>query len=320
MLHEKSLKSLCAGVVVLATLTLMLATIPPGHAAEGGSSHYGPGLYGDFGAAVAPPPGFYLRSDVYFYMADAAKERFVQLGQLRANLEVDVGMYMVTGLVALDKEVLGGRYVFGALLPVTYTDLSADITLGSVTEYIDEDRTTIADMGIIPVSLFWNSGEYHFNLYESISVPTGTYALDRNVNGGLNYWTFDTVLAATYLMEDRGHEISAALGYAYNTKNDDTDYKSGQEIHVDYMLNQYMSETFGVGLQGFYLNQITGDSGSGAILGDFKGEAAGIGPALMWTPSFGASAVTITAKWLHEFHAEHRLEGDHLFVSFTLAL
>ena len=53
------------------------------------------------------------------------------------------------------------------------------------------------------------------------------------------------------------------------------------------------------GLQGFYLKQITGDDGSGAMLGDFKAEAAGIGPALMWSRDLGKQNVIFIAKWLH---------------------
>lgn len=28
--------------------------------------------------------------------------------------------------------------------------------------------------------------------------------------------------------------------------------------------------------------------------------------------------VSFIAKWMHEFHAENRLEGDHIFLSFVL--
>ena len=122
----------------------------------------------------------------------------------------------------------------------------------------------------------------------------------------------------TYLDSEKGREFSFDFGFIYNTENPDTDYQTGKEIHLDYMLNQYFSETFAVGLHGFYLKQITGDSGNGATLGDFKAEAAGIGPALLWTPKIHGKDVPIIVKWLHEFHAENRLKGDHVFASFVL--
>lgn len=38
--------------------------------------------------------------------------------------------------------------------------------------------------------------------------------------------------------------------------------------------------------QGYYYKQVTGDSGSGAKLGDFKGESYVFGPALLWAARF----------------------------------
>ena len=316
---SKRIHSLCPVAIVLAVLVTLMVTPLSVYAGEGGGSHYGPGFYGDFGVAMASDPGFYLRHDLYYSKADASGKRIVQYGELRANLDVEVAMYMMTGTMVLDKEILGGRYAFGACVPVTYSHVSSDIVLGSITSSVDDDLTAIGDPGIIPASIFWNFGNFHINAYETITVPIGSYDKDRDVNAGLNYWSFETNLAATYLHPEKGYEISAVLGYIYNTENDDTDYQTGREFHVEYMLNQFLSETFALGLHGFYYKQITGDSGSGAILGDFKGEAAGIGPALMWTPKIKDKDVVISAKWLSEFDTERRLEGDHLFLNFTMA-
>jgi hypothetical protein len=301
-------------MVMLATILLLSA---PALAAEGGGSHYGPGFYGDFGVAVAPDPGFYLKNDFYYYTADASRERVFQYGEIRVDLEVEVAMYMLTGLAVLDAEILGGRYAFAAFLPVVYSKFETDVLIGPLTASLENDRTAIGDPGIVPVSIFWNFGNFHINAYETVTVPVGAYDVNRDVNAGLNYWSFETSLAATWLHPERGHEVSVVLGYIYNTENEDTDYQTGQEFHVEYMLNQFFSETFALGIHGSYYKQVTGDSGQGAILGDFKGEAASIGPALMWATDIKGTGLVINAKWLHEFHAEHRLEGDHLFINFT---
>jgi hypothetical protein len=184
---------------------------------------------------------------------------------------------------------------------------------------VDEERTLFSDPGIVPASFFWNFGDFHINVSETITIPLGSYDEDKDVNGGLNYWSFETVVAGTYLHPEKGFEISASFGHLYNTENNDTDYQTGQEFHVEYMLNQFLSETFAIGIQGFYYKQITGDSGKGALLGDFEGEAAGIGPAMMWATKIKDVNLIISAKWLHEYHAKHRLEGNHFFLNFTLA-
>ena len=164
----------------------------------------------------------------------------------------------------------------------------------------------------------WNRGNVHMSFAEFVITPTGDYSTDNPINQGLNYWSFDTNFALTYLNPETGRDLSFNLGYIYNTENDATDYRTGQELHLDVVLNQFFSETFAAGIQGFYLNQISGDSGAGALLGDYEAEAAGAGPALMWARRIGKQDVTFIAKWLHEFHAENRLEGDHVYVSFAL--
>jgi len=178
--------------------------------------------------------------------------------------------------------------------------------------------TGLGDIALIPFALYWTRGNYHMSFAEFIVTPTGDYSVSNGINNGLNYWSFDTNFALTYLNPDTGRDVSFNLGHIYNTENDDTDYQSGQELHLDFVFNQFLSETFAIGLQGYYLKQISGDSRSGALLGDFKAESAGIGPALLWTRQYGDQSVSFIAKWLHEFHAENRLEGDHFFLSFAL--
>ena len=67
-------------------------------------------------------------------------------------------------------------------------------------------------------------------------------------------------------------------GLTYNFTNSDTDYKNGIDGHIDWGISQFLNEHFFIGAAGYYFQQLTGDSGSGATLGDFKSRVAGIGP------------------------------------------
>ena len=176
LIHVKNkiANPLSVAIVIMGMLSAVFPSAPSLYAAEGGGSHYTPGLYGDFGVAVAPDPGFYLRNDLYYYNGDASGERVVQFGEIRADLEVDAALYMLTGLMVLDREVLGGRFAFGGFVPVVYTDLSADVTLGSLTASVDEDRTLFSDPGIVPASFFWNFGNFHINVSETITIRLGS--------------------------------------------------------------------------------------------------------------------------------------------------
>jgi hypothetical protein len=71
----------------------------------------------------------------------------------------------------------------------------------------------------------------------------------------------------------------------------------------------------GIGVNGFFYQQVTGDSGSGARLGDFEARTAGIGPMVTLIKIIGKSALTVQVKWLPELDTRNRLNGDWLWVS-----
>ena len=54
--------------------------------------------------------------------------------------------------------------------------------------------------------------------------------------------------------------------------------ENGIDFHVDWAASKFVNKTMHVGLAGYAYQQITGDTGLGAKLGDFKGGAVGIGP------------------------------------------
>jgi hypothetical protein len=266
-------------------------SIGPGHAAEGGYSNYIPGTYGDFAMTLAPSEKWTLRNDLYYYDADAYKP---------------------------DIALLGAQYAAGVFVPLVNLDIDSSISVRDRIFSADDKATGLGDIAVFPFLLYWSTDNIHTSFFLSIVTPTGDYDTDNAINNGLNYWSFDTNFALTYLNGKTGQDYSINIGHIYNTENNDTDYQTGQEVHLDVVLNQFFSETFAVGIHGFYLKQITGDSGSGALLGDFKAEAAGVGPALLWTKRTGNQDVSFVVKWLHEFHAENRLEGDHIFLSFAV--
>ena len=85
-------------------------------------------------------------------------------------------------------------------------------------------------------------------------------------------------LSRVYLNEKTGREFSAVGGVTYNFENDDTHYRNGIDSHIDWGASQFLNEQVHVGLVGYFYYQLTGDSGSGATLGDFKSRVSAIGP------------------------------------------
>ncbi len=258
-----------------------------------------------FFVSVAPDPGPVLVDLNLFYSADVGTA--VLQGTVDTSLEAQAYYNLLMGLYVWDTPALNGRFAMGGYLPLGYTSLDASIGPFSVSG----EEFNLGDVGVIPASFFWNSGNFHVNLYELIITPTGQYSTGNVVNVGRNYWSFDTVMALTWFNPQSGTEFSVVPGIMFNTRNDATDYKTGTEFHVDFMANQFLSETVAIGLHGYYYNQLSGDSGTGALLGAFQGESFGLGPAIAWIPPAGGGKVSITGKWLHDFHSENRLKAAY---------
>jgi hypothetical protein len=292
---------------------LWLSISTPGWGGEGASSNYFPGTYGDYAVAAAPSQGWTYANYNLFYSAEV--DRTILQGRVNTNLDTFAYINMSLLLYAFEEPVLGTQFAAGAFLPIGYADLQSSVTGPLTTIAADDSETNLGDVAILPASFFWNSGNWHFNLYELVTTPTGQYDVDNAVNLGRNYWSFDTVFAVTNLNMENGREFSFAAGYMINNENDDTDYETGNELHVDVMLNQYFSDYFAIGLHGYYFNQLEGDSGAGAVLGDFKGESYGIGPSFLWIPKSMAGKFSVMGTWLHDLHASNRLESDYAAVT-----
>ena len=303
--------------VSLAVLIISYTILGKVQAAEGGYSNYIPGTYGDFAAGMAPTTPWTIRNDVYYYNADI--EKTFRNGKPEIGTELTMKVNLTTLVYKPDIEVFGAQYAIGTVLPILSTEFEANIETNNGSFFASEDVTDIGDITIVPAIFFWNSGNFQFTLGEYIVTPSASYSLSEPLNPSLNYWTFDTNFTANYLDFETGQDYSINIGYTYNTENSDTNYQTGNELHIDYMINQFVSETLAFGIHGFYLKQVTADSGSGAALGSYKGRAAGVGPAVLWSSSISELPVSFIFKWLHEYKAENRIEGNHVFASFALA-
>jgi hypothetical protein len=117
-----------------------------------------------------------------------------------------------------------------------------------------------------------------------------------------------------------GTELSAFFGYAVSTENNATQYRNGDIVHLEGVVQQYLplgSKTtlLAIGVNGFFYQQVTGDSGSGARLGPFKSRTAGVGPILTFVNIRGKSALSVQLKWLPELDTKKRLRGDWFWIS-----
>lgn len=282
-------------------------------ATEGGVSFYVPGLYGDVAIAVAPPPGAYLLSTTIYYQGEAPNS-LLPLG-VDEKLEAKTIAQLLRGFWVSDDTLFGARMMMGIRAAAFDIDVSSDVStpLGSVN--LQDNNKDLGDFAVMPISLFWKVGDIHLNLYEVINLPTGKFNSNRLANTSLHHWAFDTVLTATWIDPKSGIEISLAPGIIYNTKNPDTDYQSGIEFHMDAMINFYLNQELSIGIHGATYKQLTADKGAHPSLGLFKGESFAIGPSITWYSKNNQTPGYLSFKWLHEFEAKNKIEGDITMLS-----
>lgn len=302
---------LCLGVLLSKPLTV--------YASEGGSSYYYPGAFATFAVAVDPDAGTLFTNQTLYYHAKVDKA--VLQGRVNLSLDATAVYNYFGGFYTLGDPVLGGKLQLGGAVPVGYVSLKSGIDTTLLGSHDISDRDFNIGDSLLLGALYWNTGDFHFKLGEMVFAPTGAYNTSNLANVGRNYWGFDTSCAATWLSSKTGTEISVMPGIMFNTENNATDYKTGNEFHMDFMLNQFLAKNFALGAQGYYYKQLTGDSGSGTELvdfkgephglGDFKGESYGFGPALLWQPGFDNGKLTLIGKWIFDSHHENRMKGDY---------
>jgi hypothetical protein len=301
-------------------LGIWLTVAPrPAAAGEGGSSHYNPGTMGDFAMALIGPPGFYLRNDTFFF--DGTVDE-ASLGRVVVeDVDQQAWVNILKGIYLAPWGVLGSRFGAVISLPVVIdAELSGHLVAPPVER--DGSRGGLGDMSFTSF-LNWTWKDFHTNVGLNVYAPTGAYDDDDIINMGRNYWSFDPTLTFTWLHPKRGHEISFIAGTMFNTENTATDYTTGSEFHLGFMAAQHFTPQIAVGLTGYYYNQFTDDDGPlvdqlnaiGRASNGFRGEAVGLGPAVLFIPKIFGHDVNVIAKWLHDIDANNRFEGDRVFLS-----
>ena len=283
-----------------ALICLVLAAGSPARATENGGGAYPNGAE-DFMSGAVPPPGNYFINYIDYYSANKFKNG-------PPDFKVSVAADTLRFIHITDKQVLGGFWGFHLFLPFVYMDVNA---VG-----MSDRRGSLGDIIVDPFILSWHGKNWHAVTGVDIYMPTGNYDRFHLANPGRNYWTFEPIIAGTYICPG-GYELSAKFMYDFNTKNTDTDYLSGQEFHVDYAIGKKIGD-FNLGAAGYVYQQVTNDEQFGtkvAADNGFKGRVVAVGPAV----KYDYKNMSLSAKYLFETAVENRPIGNNLWVKFIYA-
>lgn len=298
------------------TLALVFVTPLTAVAEEGGSGHYLPGSMSSFADAVPPAETFITRLNFVTYSGDFSRGQPLPIAGLTV-LGVNADS-TAAGLTMLWRPPVdigeGWSYAMSATVPYVWIDVSGGAKAGKITKGISDSENGLGDIVLMPAMFNYKaSDDLNFNFRIAGYAPTGKYEVGQLANTGKNFWTIEPTAAVMYFGKKNGIEASLFLGADFNFENPDTNYQSGTQLHLDGTLAQHFplwGGLAGVGINSYWYEQVTGDSGSGANFGDFEGRTAGLGPVASYVTKIGAQDVIAELKWLHEFETRNRLEGD----------
>ena len=304
---------LLAGLILLA----LIATPRTIVAGEGGVSHTIPGAMATLSDLPGTSQAWFLKPMYLNYRGSFSAELPTAAG-IAGDVDATTNTVALAGGYTFGQTILGGaHYTFAAALPFTWVDISGNVQTVRGTKRVQNSVSGFGDLTVLPVMLAWKCGDWQIDAILPIYAPTGNYEKGRLGNTGLNYWTFDPIVGAVYSNKASGFNAMLHAGYAMNTENTATNYHSGSLLHLEGVVQQFLPVGLGIlnlGLEGFYFDQVTGDSGSGATLGDFMGRTYGLGPVVGYIlPLENKQSMVFELKWLTELETKKRLEGDFIW-------
>ena len=279
------------------------------HATENGLLDYPAGV-GTVLNGILPPPG---ATQYYNYTVLYTANKFIgndgqsAIPNFRASVLVEAARILHTWNFHLGPFTLTS----GAVLPIShvYTRLAGSSAVHNGTN----------DLLLQLFNVGYSNPSKGFFAYvaSDFSVPTGSYQVNRLANNGLNYYTWQPSINATWLPTPQW-ELSASALVEVNAPNRATRYHSGSLFDLDYVVGYSPVKKLQLGVQGYILQQFTGDTLNGQPVADgFRGRVLAIGPQVRYTLG-PASAITI--KWQHEFAVRNRSQGDLLWAEFSFPL
>jgi hypothetical protein len=287
-------------------------------------SFWAPGQFSSL-AAVPGEPGWAVPVVYLHAAADAGvQKRFLVGGNLTAGIDATADLLFFFPTYTFQEPVLGGQAGFGVGFAVGRMRGTAEVSIAgpqgnTVTAQRTDTVTGGSDLYGLG-TLKWHDGNNYYIAYTMFGVPTGAYQLGRLANIGINHWSIDGGGGYTYFDAKQGHEFSIVGGLTYNFENNDTNYKNGIDGHIDWAASQFLSEQLQVGIVGYVYYQLTGDSGAGATLGDFKSRVAAVGPQAGYFFPVGKSRGYVNLKGYWEFGERNRAAGWNLWLSLALPL
>ncbi len=248
-----------------------------------------------------PPsgPGFYFTQYLQYWTADEFTDDDGDSGTLFPVDDPDLDAWISLSQFIYQSNtplLLGGKWGIDVIIPAVALDLEFD---GMAP--ISDNGSGIGDILVGPF-LQWdpvmgpNGPRFMHRIEFQMIFPTGKYDDDKTLNPGSNFFSFNPYWAGTFFLTP-SWTVSTRIHYLWNAKNDDPgrevppvspyfgadDIQAGQAIHFNAATAyEIIPKTLRLGVNSYFLQQITDSEADGRDVDNSKERVFGIGPGALW--------------------------------------
>ena len=312
-------------ILIAAVFSMLIVAQGWAGGLPGSGGHYPNGAE-DFMVGALPPPGVYLVNYMILAQKNSLSNKSLPANDFNASVFAEVPRLIYVSPYSL----FGASLAAHVFVPFYSADIN-DTALG----INNQNDKGLGDIIFSPLVLGWHFGpELHAVFALDMWAPTGNYDKNNIATQVLskNHWTFEPVLAVSYLKE--GFDTSIKLMYDFNTDNDKYLHPNptlgtgklspGQEFHFDWALGYGLKNGISGGVVGYNFWQVTDDEFNGSkTLAKYadgsssRSQVGGIGVGFKYWPKQGPFSIVLKQYW--EYGAKNIATGPQTQFKFIYA-
>lgn len=283
------------------------------------------GLTSFFDGGPPAGPGFYFTQYFEYYHANKFADNGGNTMALPSGDSPSVEVFASLSQLIYQsdqKVLLGGKWGLDFILPAVNYDLEPK------NPWLTDNGGGIGDILVGPY-LQWdpimgeNGPIFMHRIEFQCILPTGSYSPNEDLNAGANFFSFNPYWAGTWFAVPKW-TLSWRAHYLWNDENDSPDAhvfptakktQAGQAIHLNWAAEyEVVEKRLNVGINGYFLTQITDTQADGQDVLGRREQVIGIGPGAVYHFSKDDHLFCNT---YFEMDARNRTEGQRFVLRFV---